>query len=658
MKLNRKKELTMETVSNKIQSNPPCRRGVILATALVLISFLSSEAQLTLRQLPRPAHTKKSAAARTQADPIQLPFFDDFSSTPVIDGVATTGGIPLESHWEFSSQSAYVNPGNGINPPSINVATLDGLNRFGLKYSEQQLNNGFADTLVSQPIDLSILSIPLSDRESVYLSFFYQRGGYAETPDRKDFLQLEFKNADGVWEVLSNYGPDQAPDPAIFYLATIKVEGDKFFHGQFQFRLRNFGRLSGPFDAWHVDHVYLDKFRGVDSEVKDITFTKGLSPLFGSYYSMPLEHFRDSSLLEPIESGVFTLRTNKPGVGYDGIIRIDNILEDESVVTHTSQPATARAIRPGDEVSSKLNYLEHVTFTLDSLPHPTKVEEFDPAAKRMEISYELILALGDEPDILHFKNNDTIRTTYHLDDYYAYDDGSAEYAAVLTNPGVRVAYAFDLIRTGNEPEFINGFDVCFPKWGIVPNLSPAFYIYDDNNGEPGEVLWGISSLPISTLEQNQFQFVPIFESVKVNKRFYIGWEAPVGGLIAVGVDFNNNTSDKIFYRANGVWNINEDVFGSLMIRPHMGEGVVSGIPEETKALRAYPNPNQGTFYIQDKVTVVDVISVSGQRIPVTYTWEDDQTRISLNEPAPGMYILRTLKGTDIQTQKIAVTGTF
>jgi hypothetical protein len=165
-------------------------------------------------------------------------------------------------------------------------------------------------------------------------------------------------------------------------------------------------------------------------------------------------------------------------------------------------------------------------------------------------------------------------------------------------------------------------------------------------------------LPISQNEQNQFQFVPIYESVQVNKRFYIGWEAPVGGLVAVGIDYNNNTADKILYRANGVWNVNDGILGSLMIRPHMGEGIVSGIPEDTKVSRAYPNPNQGTFYIDDEVKILDVLSVSGQQIPATYRWENNQTRIFLNEPAPGMYILRTLKGNHIQTQKVVVTASF
>jgi hypothetical protein len=640
------------------------RKDFFLAVVLVLSSAFTAEAQLRLQQLPRTSgSSKKNTTVRTQADPIQLPFFDDFSLTPTIEGTNTTGGIPLETHWEASSNSVYVNPGNGVNPPSINVATLDGLNRLGVRYSEQQLNNGFADTLVSQPIDLSILQVSLPYRDSVFFSFFYQRGGNAETPDRKDYLQLEFKDVDGIWVKISEYNVDQAPEVDEFYPAIVKVVGEKFFHDQFQFRLRNFGRLSGPFDAWHVDHFYLDNRRKDNMDIPDVTFTKKMSPLFSPYHSMPLKHFRESSHIEFISSGMFNARISRPNPGYRVNARFDNFMENGTLTSNTFNfvpPGGTYKIRPLG-TDQRLDHLEHATFTFDSLPNPLKPSEilqFHPDAKKIDVTYEFIMALGTAPDLGPFKNNDTIRTTYHLDDYYAYDDGSAEYAAVLTNPGIRVAYAFDLIRTSKEPEFINGFDIYFPKWGVAQNVSPSFYIYDDDNGEPGEILWAISSLPISQLGQNQFQFVPTHESVQVNNRFYIGWEAPVGGLIAVGVDYNNNTGDKILYHANGVWNVNDAVLGSLMIRPHMGEGIISGIPEDTKASRAYPNPSQGTFYIEEEVTVLDVLSVSGQRIPATFRWEDHQTRITLNQPGPGMYILRTLKGNRVYTQKIVVSGTF
>lgn len=650
------------------------RKDYLLALLLILISAFSAEAQLRLQQLPRAMPTsKKNAVARKQADPIQLPFFDDFSFTPVLTGESPTGGAVLLSLWDTASYSVYVNPGSGINPPSVNVATLDGLNRKGERYSEQQLNNGFADTLLSRPIDLSILSVSLAERSTTMLSFFYQRGGFAEIPDPKDYLQLEFKKNDGTWVQIDEFREEDAPKRDTFYLALIPIPGgDVFFHDQFQFRIRNFGRLSGPFDAWNVDHIYLDKGRKVDMDIPEITLTRQPTPLFFPYHSMPLTHFRETSHLEPVQSTTFGLWgpgegpiDDRPTTNYTTIAWFHNFMEDGSIRSDSVHLNPARALRLGNEESSRLLQFEYLDFTMDILPDPTNEGYFDPDAKRIDIEWIFAIdsVLTEKPwrigkQHLVFKNNDTTRTTYHLDDYYAYDDGSAEYAAVLTNPGVRVAYAFDMIRTSEEPEFINGFDVYFPKWGQAQNVSPSFYIYDDDNGIPGEILWAISSLPISTLEQNQFQFVPIYESVMVNKRFYIGWEAPVTGLIAVGVDYNNNTGDKILYQANGAWNVNDAVLGSLMIRPHMGEGVISGIPEETKAARAYPNPSGGTFYIDDEVTVLDVLSVSGQKIPVTFRWESNQTRISLNEPAPGMYILRTQKGNRVNTQKIVVTNTF
>jgi hypothetical protein len=661
--LNRQKMQMMKKASNLIFAFHSQRKAYGLSVVLLFATFVTAHAQLRLIQLPRTDQAKTKTTARTQDDPLTLPFFDDFSSTPVLDGNSITGGTVLESHWELpASLSVYVNPGNGINPPSINVATLDGLNRVGLKYSEQQLNNGFADTLVSQPIDLSLLAVTLPERDFVYLSFFYQRGGNAEIPDRQDYLRLEFKKADGEWVEKMTYTPEQAPDNTLFYPATVQVVDAAFFHETFQFRFRNYGRLSGPFDAWNVDHIFLDKNRGDNFDLNDVTFTRSISPLFGKYRSMPLEHFRDSSLLTKLETEVFSLWPNDslPTSGYDVVAWFHNTMGDESVLTDSSHFANGRGVRPLTSQTSRLVQFERLTVTLDRLPDTLDVGQFNPAA-HIDIDFEFSLNIKDslgnfQPD--YFKTNDTINVSYHLDDYYAYDDGSAEYAAVLTNPGVRVAYAFDLVRKSDEPEFINNFEIYFPKWGIVQNLAPTFYVYDDNDGEPGEILWG-GSVVISSLEQNQFQTVLMNDNVQVNKRFYIGWEAPVGGLIPVGLDYNNDTGDKILYRANGVWNVNDAIAGSLMIRPHMGEGVFTGVSEEDeKAVRAYPNPSRGVFYIQDDVSVVDAISITGQHVPVSSIREDGQTKIIIDEPSNGMYILRTSKGNRIHTQKIVVSDTF
>ena len=62
------------------------------------------------------------------------------------------------------------------------------------------LTNGFCDSLVSQAIKMGEPDVLISERNSVYLSFFYQWQGNGEAPDALDYLQLEFKNDQGIWE--------------------------------------------------------------------------------------------------------------------------------------------------------------------------------------------------------------------------------------------------------------------------------------------------------------------------------------------------------------------------------------------------------------------------------------------------------------------------
>ena len=49
--------------------------------------------------------------------------------------------------------------------------------------------------------------------------------------------------------------------------------------------------------------------------------------------------------------------------------------------------------------------------------------------------------------------------------------------------------------------------------------------------------------------------------------FYIGFKQFESNFLSVGLDKNNNTSDKIFYKIDNQWEQNDIIKGSLMIRP-------------------------------------------------------------------------------------------
>src|SRR5688572_25983083 len=123
----------------------------------IFIFFISSEVLAQLRISPtqrRPAASgRNNEAARTQADDLSLPFFDDFSFTPVNVLEDTSSNHPLDSIW-MNSRSVWVSSGIGINEPSKNVASFDGINAKGFAYTNVQLASGLCDTLWSRPIKL------------------------------------------------------------------------------------------------------------------------------------------------------------------------------------------------------------------------------------------------------------------------------------------------------------------------------------------------------------------------------------------------------------------------------------------------------------------------------------------------------------------------
>ena len=87
--------------------------------------------------------------------------------------------------------SVIVNRNYGVNPITIGVATLDGLNSSGRAYdiSLTGVDSENADTLTSQKIDLS-------QTDTAYLLFYYQPQGLGNDPQITDSLILEFSFLD------------------------------------------------------------------------------------------------------------------------------------------------------------------------------------------------------------------------------------------------------------------------------------------------------------------------------------------------------------------------------------------------------------------------------------------------------------------------------
>ena len=203
---------------------------------MLLLITHSGFCQFIVVPIQKEAREKQNKANRSKStDPIVLPFWDDFSTV--------RDGYPKNDRWGFSN-SVWVNEGMAINPPSLNVATFDGLDSLGKPYNVTDvLAKGFADKLTSAPIRMDLVSA--ADRTRIFISFFYQFHGNGEPPDVGDLLSLSFKNSSGAWEVIWSKENDGTLLKDKFEQLIIPITADRFFH-------ENLPRLHNGLTGDHV----------------------------------------------------------------------------------------------------------------------------------------------------------------------------------------------------------------------------------------------------------------------------------------------------------------------------------------------------------------------------------------------------------------------
>jgi len=619
---------------------------------IILICWLPLTAWAQLQVYPLERSNKivntPSQAARVKADPLSLPFWDDFSFTQ--------NKYPVDALW-FNNKSVLVSSGQGINAPTLNVATFDGLTADGTPYSPSAtdyLDFGYRDTLETQPIKMSEVTLPF--RNSVFLSFFFQWSGNGEPPDFNDFLRLEFKNDSGIWEEIVTTRKDEGYDETQFYYYNIRINETKFFHDDFRFRFVSFGRKSGQYDAWHIDYVYLDKGRIPDnSSFPDRAVHVLPTTNFNKYYSIPTKHFLESMTITPPSFGLSNLEGISQPMNYQlgAIVKSfkENVLLSEYAIQLEDSASISPTITP----------FEKRIIQTDATPD---FSNFDIAADSIVMEYQVTLRGGDtirfDYGDIDFRVNDTINFNYSLSNYYAYDDGEAEYSAGLTQPGNQLAYRFDMETDGKDT--INGLFIHYPLFAGTSPTSIEFFIRQNITDPEQDALLYSQVIPVSRTTNNQFIEIDLLEGeqihgVPVQGSFYIGYTEPLSGRVRIGLDKSNDSGDRLFYRlsSSSAWAPNDRIAGSFMIRPRFGKGSVTvGLPETPATISFYPNPNAGEFYIKGHADVLQVINITGQSIGFSSEELGDQKRISLSNPVSGVYFVKYRTGFGVSTTKILV----
>ncbi|MDN5203794.1 T9SS type A sorting domain-containing protein [Fulvivirgaceae bacterium BMA10] len=619
---------------------------------LVVLILLSqnSWAQIELMPISRvKIEAKNKQQLRTaEEEPIELPFWDDFS---------TASNIPDVNKW-LGSQNVYISNSIGVAPPSFNVAAFDGVDVNGNAYSFNPNASGLGDSLLSFPIDLSAIEDAL--KNTVYISFYWQLSGMGEFPDAGDSIRLQFKDQNGDWVTVWNKTGGDMADPNVFTQEIIQVDPDLYFHDTFQFRFQSFSRLSGIFDTWNIDYVYLNKRRSpTDLVYFDRTVSSVLTSIFKNYSAIPANQF----FSDETDQSTF-IDSSKVE-----LLNLDQLLQPmvyTAFLEDTLSKVRLDTMNLRTEVDPILQGSERRALRVNKI-EPDKI----PDAKRLVLESTFFIESGDTllidqivgtdttyHDNVDFRVNDTIRTTQILDNYYAYDDGSAEFAAGINQSGGRLAYQYVL----SEPDTLTNIDIYFPTVGENFSGSPlTIFVWKDLDDENDQVAYEGNAVVQQASGINQLASYSLLPAIVVRDTIYIGYRQGFDGRLGVGLDRNTDSGDKLFFNVRGTWVQNTEIQGSLMMRPRFEEGgIITGNDKPTeldgldKKITIYPNPGKGEFFIKGDFEDIRVYNTHGQLLTGRDLIVNSGNASVLNLKAfpNGIYIVQLERDRKIFTERI------
>ena len=572
------------------------------------------------------AQLSETSPEARQAATTTIPFWDDFST-----GIQT-------SKWIAKGASYTETIGNKA--PSLGMALFNGVDEFGRAYSLQEKDQGESDYLTSIPLDLS--GIGPVQQTSLYLSFYWQAGGKAEVPDSNDRLTLQILTPAGIWLTVWEKRGGETLDRTRFTQEIIAILPE-WQHANFQFRFFSNGRQSGPFDSWMVDYVYLNSRRSAtDLSYPDRTLTQPTTVRLGDFGAYPWE------LLEKHQKGSWSTVKSE-------FQNLENRFKamEFSVTLRDSSGTNLLPINsttPFNPVPNALERRSIVSRTFTEIPIPSKAGD---------LYFETSLITGDglltsingtdttRYSQVDFRANDQVRTRFSLRDYFAYDQGTADYTAGINQRSGQLAVAYKT----PEPVFLTGISIDFNNARQV-NQVLDLVIWSTLDKKPiytEEVV-----IPAKKTGQDILYF-GLKEPVPVSGTFFVGFTQFTNDFLQVGLDKSHNFGDRIYYNVGGGWVQNKDVTGALLIRPHVRlSGKAGGNLGPENLLRVYPNPVLEELVVEGKFTFLQVLDSYGREITLTRMAGNTGEVLNFRDQQPGLYLIRVVHDLGISSFRILV----
>ncbi len=595
-----------------------------------------------------------------------LPFFDDFTKL---------GVYPDASKWQ--SKQVFVNSGFPKMPVNYRAATFDVVDQYGKVYSRGSSNPFIADSLLSVRIRLdSIDNHAITADDSVYFSFYYQPGGFGDSPERDDSLVLQFGYGynELVFDtVLQNYVTlrktawkqvwategmklekflDSLGENQYFKKVMIPITDTCFFKEDFQILFFNYGTLPttmypndrSNMDEWNIDFVYLDVNRSVENDSYPLVSLTDNAPAFlKRYQSMPYKHYKDNPITEinnVFDVNITNLDVNSHEARYTCEVEDNNSswnysFTDNSFIINQYENAgvMTRNIEMGDFIYPYNLNIDTTSFTIR----------------------HYIEAVDENGNLV---SGDSIVRRQGFYNYFAYDDGTPEMGYGLVPNDTYFAAQFKVTKL----DTLGGVQMLFNRTFNDANFN--FFdivVWRDNNGKPGEIIYTLKDQRPVWNDSAMYAFsnYTFKEIVKVNSTFYVGIRQQYSKTINIGFDSSTDNSQYNFYNAGEGWK-NSSFPGSLMIRPVMGKNpYFIGIDENqevTNTLTLYPNPATDFVRIEgvdeNTCSEISIFDLTG-RLVIKYPYCNE---LNVSDLQNGIYVLRVTGDVGVnKTSKLLIS---
>ena len=545
-------------------------------------------------------------SSKTNSQPLLLPFFEDFSNYI---------GFPNERF--FIDSQAFVYNTFPVFPPTIGVVTLDALNQYGEIYPHLNAISKGADTLTSRFIRLDSLFVgetgrPITPADSLYFSFYFQPGGTGITdenpgnkignqPDINDSLVLEFAYTDDfsatIWEhIWSTPGFNvnvwtSENQYQYFKQVMIPITNEKYLRNNFQFRFRNYASLEpqqgmigweGNVDQWHIDYIRLDVGRNInDVFTNDLAFVNPTTSFLQNYQAMPWKQFQPADMKSHFTNYLSNLSNGPRTSTYQySVSRNGEIVRNYSTGAIDIAPYFSSGTQEKTEQANP------------------PILSFMPNQLTDTALFVVTHVFQNAAGMDFYLGNDTCVFEQKFSDYYAYDDGTAEYGYCLNNQ-FNIAYLamkFSL----RVPDSLSAVRMWFNHTKNNENEAASFSIvvWKDNNGAPGEKIYTQQNNNPNFSEQFldfwEYQFD---EKVPVSGVFWVGFEQQGNVQLNIGFDQNNDSREFFRYNTRGIWETSA-FRGTPMLRAVFGKLNKSTplIPPKPTTIIG-PNPAKNTVLI-------------------------------------------------------------